>query len=448
MPIRFSNLVLIAMPAFIAPDLAAQTVPVPTSLPAAQIHAEVDKGLAKWLAAYKDFHAHPELGLQEVRTAKILADHARKAGFEVTEKVGITGVVAMLRNGPGPTVMVRADMDALPMKEETGLPYASKATAMWNGTEVPVMHACGHDIHVSVWMAVIDILAATKSSWSGTVMMVAQPAEEGGGGASKMVADGLFTRFAKPDHVLGLHVGAAPNDSVSITKGAATSSAGGFDIIFHGKGGHGSSPHKTIDPIMMAARFVVDVQAVISREKDPDQFGVITTGSIQSGSAGNIIPDRAQLRGTIRWRDEKIGDVLINGIQRTAQSVATMSGASAPEIKIGRGGAPVINDVALADRTYSAFSQVMPKEKVVMDAPPTTGSEDYSVYQETTPSSLFFFLGGYSPSLYKNGQPIDISKTPFNHSPFFAPDPQPTITTGATAMAAAVLNLLDRPAGQ
>jgi len=401
----------------------------------------IDGRMADWVETYKDFHTHPELGLEEVRTSGILAKKMRDMGFDVTEGVGKTGVVAIYRNGAGPTVMVRADMDALPMEEKTGLPYASKVKTMWNGAETPVMHACGHDIHITSWLGTAETLLSMKDRWRGTLMFIAQPAEEGRGGASGMMKDGLYERFGKPDHAFALHVGVGPYDEASMTKGAINSSSGGFEIRFNGAGGHGSRPHSTIDPITMAARFVMDVQSVVSREKDPQQFGVVSVGAIQSGSAGNIIPDNALVRGTIRWYDDKVGDKLLEGVERTAKAVVAMAAAPEADISIRRGARAVVNDDTLADSTCAAMQKVMPGK--VRWTIPTTGSEDYSEFlTEDVRSSVYFRIGAYDPALFRDGEAIDLFKVPSNHSPFFKPVPEPTLRTGVTAMSTAVMNVL------
>jgi hippurate hydrolase len=261
---------------------------------------------------YRDIHSHPELGFEEVRTAALLAAEMRTLGFQVTEKVGKTGVVAIYRNGAGPTVMVRTELDALPMEEKSGLPYASKAKALFNGRDTYVAHSCGHDIHMASWIGSARALVAMKDKWQGTLMFVAQPAEELVSGAKSMLADGLFTRFPKPDFAFALHTSPAPYGTIAYNVGAVTSNSDGLEITFKGRGGHGSAPDKTIDPIAIAAHFITDVQTVISREKDPMQFGVVTIGAVQAGTVGNIIPDAATLRGTIRSYDPAVRDKLLS----------------------------------------------------------------------------------------------------------------------------------------
>ncbi len=422
---------------------APQAVAGPAAINAkykASVSKFIDGRIGEWVETYKDFHANPELGMEEVRTAGILAKKMREMGFEVTEGVGKTGLVAIYKNGSGPLVMVRADMDALPMEEKTGLPYASKVTTPWNGAPTPVMHACGHDIHITSWLGTAETLLSMKNQWRGTLMFVAQPAEEGRGGARAMMADNIFGRFGMPDYAFALHTGIGPYDEVGVTKGAINSASGGFEITFNGAGGHGSRPHTTIDPVMMAAKFTVDVQSVVSREKDPQQFGVVSVGAIQTGSAGNIIPDTALVRGTIRWYDDAVGDRLLAGVQRTAEAIVAMTGAPPANISVRKGNGSVINDDKLAESTFAAFEKAMPGK--VRWTIPTTGSEDYGAFLKDFKTSVYFRIGSQDPALFKDGKSIDVFKTPSNHSPFFAPVPEPTLRTGVTAMTTAVMNVM------
>src|SRR3954462_14622448 len=309
------------------------------------IEASVEADYPKLDALYKDLHAHPELAFEEVKTAAKLAAEMRALGFEVTEKVGKTGLVAIYANGDGPTVMVRTELDALPMEEKTGLDYASRDKAPWYGRETFVAHSCGHDIHMASWVGTAKALLGLKDRWSGTLMFIAQPAEEVGAGAMAMLMEGLFTRFPKPDFGFALHAnGAFAHGTVLYTVGAGSSNYDGLQIKFRGRGGHGAAPQATIDPVMMAARFVVDVQSVISREKDPTEFGVVSIGAINGGTAENIIPDDVVLRGTIRSFKPEVRAKMLAGIERTANAVAAMSGAPEPEIKITEGAKAVIND--------------------------------------------------------------------------------------------------------
>ena len=390
---------------------------------------------------YRDIHSHPELGFEEVRTAALLAAEMRTLGFQVTEKVGKTGVVAIYRNGAGPTVMVRTELDALPMEEKSGLPYASKAKALFNGRDTYVAHSCGHDIHMASWIGSARALVAMKDKWQGTLMFVAQPAEELVSGAKSMLADGLFTRFPKPDFAFALHTSPAPYGTIAYNVGAVTSNSDGLEITFKGRGGHGSAPDKTIDPIAIAAHFITDVQTVISREKDPMQFGVVTIGAVQAGTVGNIIPDAATLRGTIRSYDPAVRDKLLSGVRRTANAVAMMAGAPPPDVALVEGGLAVVNSEAVVTRTETVLKAAF-GSKNVQRVPPITASEDFSAFVNEGVPSMFFFVGVSDPqqvaeSMKPGGKPL-----PFNHSPFFAPVPEPSIKTGVQAMSLTVLNVL------
>lgn len=406
----------------------------------AAIDAGLDRGYPKLEALYKDIHQNPELGFQEKATAAKLSREMRALGFEVTEGVGGTGVVAIYRNGKGPTVLVRTELDALPMQEKTGLPYASKAIADWNGKPSPVAHSCGHDIHMAAWVGTAQALVAMKDKWRGTLMFVGQPSEETVSGARAMLADKLFERFGKPDMGFALHVGPGPAGTVSYKPGVNSSNSDSLDITFHGKGGHGSTPHVTIDPVIEAARFTMDVQTVISREKDATQFGVITVGSIQSGSAGNIIPDTAIVRGTVRSFDAGVREGLLNGIRRTATAVAAMSGAPAPDIQLVSGGRAVINDAALTARTAEVFKAAF-GARAQLSPGPGSASEDYSEFIIAGVPSLFFGIGGYDlkdiAAARAKGETLAA-----NHNPYFAPTPQLSIRTGVEAMTLAVLNVM------
>lgn len=407
----------------------------------ARITADVNARAAAWVALYKDLHAHPELGFQETRSSGVLAAEMRKLGFDVTQGIGKTGLVAMFRNGPGPTVMVRTDMDALPLREQTGLPYASSAVTEWNGREVGVMHACGHDLHMATWVGAASALIATRNAWSGTLMFVAQPAEESGGGAKAMLADGLFTRFPVPDYAFALHTAPVAAGTVQYRAGVLTSNSDTIAITFKGRGGHGSNPSATIDPVLIASRFVVDLQSVVAREKDPQQAGVITIGAIEGGSAANIIPDQVAIRGTIRSFDAATRRLLRDGTARIARGSAAMAGAPEPDVAITAGYDAVINDDALTQRIAKVF-QAEFGDKATPQAQPGTPSEDYSDFVNAgVPRSLYFTIGVIDPALVAaaaQGGPAFAT----NHSPQFAPLPEPAIRTGATAMALAVAEML------
>lgn len=406
----------------------------------ARIEAQVQSDLPQLLALYKDLHAHPELGFQEVRTAARLAKEMRALGFEVTDQVGRTGLVALYRNGPGPTLLVRADMDGLPMEEATGLPYASRNRQIWQGKESFVAHSCGHDAHMAIWVGAAKALLASRADWSGTLMFVAQPSEEPVDGARAMVEGGLFRRFGTPDYGFALHVAPVEVGTVLYRAGTVTSNSDWVDIEFKGRGGHGSQPHTAIDPVLIASRFVVDVQSVISREKDPSAFGVVTIGAIQGGSAGNIIPENVQVRGTVRSYNAGVREGLLRGIERTAWASAQMAGAPDPVIRISPGAKAVVNDASLTARTAAIFRAAYGPAAQELPTP-SAGSEDYSEFIAAGVPSLYFSIGALDPALVaaaRNGG----SPVPINHSPNFAPVPEPTIRTGVTAMTLAVLGVL------
>jgi amidohydrolase len=410
------------------------------------IERSVESDYPKLDALYKDIHAHPEIAFQEEKTAAKLAAEMRALGFEVTEHVGKTGLVAIYKNGDGPTIMVRTELDALPMEEKTGLPYASRDKTIWQGRETFVAHSCGHDIHMASWVGTANTLVGLKDQWHGTLMFIAQPAEETVSGAKAMLADGLFTRFPKPNFGFALHDGPFAYGTVRYTVGIRSSNADGLYIKFRGRGGHGAAPQATIDPVMMAARFVVDVQSVISREKDPTEFGVVSIGAIHGGTAPNIIPDDVVLVGTIRSFKPEVRAKMLAGIERTARAVATMSNAPEPDIKIAEGTKAVINDpgvVGTAERVLkAAFGDKF------RPSPPVTASEDYSEFIIAGVPSMFFNIGVYEPERVAAAGEDDGSQLPSNHSPLFAPVPKPTIETGVEAMTLAVLSVFDQHAGR
>jgi amidohydrolase len=408
------------------------------------IETSFESDYPKQDALYKDIHAHPEIAFQEVKTAAKLAAEMRAIGFEVTEQVGKTGLVAIYKNGDGPTVMVRTELDALPMEEKTGLPYASHDKAIWHGRETFVDHSCGHDIHMASWVGTAKTLVALKDQWHGTLMFIAQPAEEEVAGAKAMIADGLFTRFPKPDAGFALHDGPGAYGTVAYRIGIGSSTVNGLFVKFHGRGGHGAMPQVTIDSVMMAARFVVDVQSVVSREKDPTEFGLISIGAIHAGSAGNIIPDEAVVIGTIRSFKPQVRDKMLAGIERTAKAVAAMAGAPEPEINLGEGAKAVENDPAVVGSAEKVLKAAFGDKFAA--TPPGTASEDYSEYVSAGVPSMFFNIGVYEPERVAAARDGSGPPLPGNHSPLFAPVPKPTIQTGVTAMTLAVLSAFDQRA--
>src|SRR5215831_15063654 len=387
---RFLATLLASAALSISPPLQARAELDVVSLKSA-IERSVESDYPKLDALYKDIHAHPEIAFQEEKTAAKLAAKMRALGFEVAEHVGKTGLVAIYKNGDGPTIMVRTELDALPMEEKTSLPYASHDKTIWQGRETFVAHSCGHDIHMASWVGTAKTLIGMKEQWHGTLMFIAQPAEEEVAGAKAMLADGLFTRFPKPDVGFALHDGAFAYGNIAYRVGIGSSTVNGLFVKFRGRGGHGSAPQTTIDPVMMAARFVVDVQSVISREKDPTEFGVISIGAIHSGTAGNIIPDDVVLAGTIRSFEPEVRAKMLAGIERTAKAVAAMSNAPEPEIMITEGTKAVINDpgvVATAEKVLkAAFGDKF------RPSPPVTPSEDYSEFINAGVPSMFFRIG-------------------------------------------------------
>lgn len=407
------------------------------------VDAQIARNYPYVEAIYKDIHANPELSFEETRTAKKLAAEMRALGFEVTEGVGKTGVVALLRNGTGPAVMVRTELDALPMEEKTGLLYASKVKAMFQGKETFVAHSCGHDLHMAAWVGVAKTLAALKGEWKGTLMFVAQPAEETMGGAKAMLADGLFTRFPKPDAAFALHTWPMAYGEIGFNSGSVTSNVDTFEAVFRGRGAHGSAPDKAIDPVLIASRFVVDVQGVISREKDPFQFGVFSVGAIQGGSSGNIIPDRVELRGTIRSYDPVVRSKIRDGVQRTAKAAAAMAGAPEPNVRVVSGGDATINNAQLVDRTEAVLKASFDPNKVKRMLP-ITPSEDFAEYGAAGVPSMFFLVGVDDPNEVEASKQPGGRPLPSNHSPFFAPVPEPSIKTAVKAMSLAVLAALQR----
>jgi hippurate hydrolase len=413
-----------------------------------ELMPEVDRLVAihyaQWEQLYKHLHANPELSYQEEKTAARLAAELRAIGFQVTEKVGGHGVVGVLRNGPGPTVMVRTDMDALPVVERTGLPFASRVRVKdAEGKEVGVMHACGHDMHMACWVGTARVLAQLKEHWQGTLVFIGQPAEERGGGAKAMLEDGLFTRFPKPDYALALHCDATlAHGTVAVTEGLALANVDSVDIIVKGKGGHGSAPHTTIDPIVIAARIVLDLQTLISRETDPLDAAVVTVGSIHGGSKHNIIPSEVKMQLTVRTFKSATRHHLLRGIERIAKAAAQAAAAPEPEVIVdGSEFTPAMyNDIALTRRTAAGLRRAL-GEDCVLERPPLMGGEDFSRYGQAGVPICMFRLGTESPQRLEetaNGG----RQVPSLHSDVYYPIVEPTLRTGVRAMSAAVLNLL------
>jgi amidohydrolase len=386
---------------------------------------------------YRDVHAHPELSLQEIRTAGLAAGHLRSAGYEVTTDLGKTGVVGLLRNGEGPTVMLRADMDALPIAEATGVPYASTVNAVdAEGKTVPVMHACGHDMHVTWLVGATTLLAQTRASWRGTVMAVFQPAEETGEGAQAMIDDGLFRRFSKPDVVLGQHVMVGPAGVVGGRSGVITSAADSLQIRLFGRGAHGSMPQAAIDPVVLAAATVLRLQTIVARELAPTEAAVLTIGSLQAGTKENVIPDEAVLKVNVRTFDEGVRKRVLAAITRIVNAEAAAAGATRPpEISPLDRYPLVANDSQATGRVVEAFQRHFPAERV-RSTGPTSASEDFGTFGvEWQAPSVFWFVGGTDPEAYAKAEAENrVNDLPTNHNPRFLPVLHPTLETGVEAL--------------
>jgi len=398
--------------------------------------------LADLVALYKEFHQMPELSFQEEKTAARLAKELRKAGFEVTENVGGYGVVGLLENGAGPTLMLRTDLDALPVVEQTGLPYASKVTVTdKRGATVGTMHACGHDIHITNLIGVARYMATHKDRWQGTLMMIGQPAEERGAGAKAMLADGLFRRFPRPDYAMALHVDStAAAGTVGYRFGYALANVDSVDITVKGAGGHGAYPHTTIDPIVTAARLVLDLQTIVSREIKPIEPAVITVGSIHGGTKHNIIGNTCHLQITVRSYSQKVRRQLIDAIERKARAAAASAAAPEPEVDVSEGTPSLLNDQELGQRAVSVFREVLGEENV-REAEPSMGGEDFSRYGQAGVPIFMYRLGSVAPERMAKYEK-DQQQPPSLHSPLYYPDPEPTLATGVSTMASVALKIL------
>ncbi len=434
---RFARWILLLLLAF--SSLAfSQSRPQVTAAEVDAIYPDIEK-------IYLDLHQSPELSAQEFQTARKMADGLRALGFEVTTGVGGTGVVGVLRNGPGPVVALRTELDALPVEEKTGLPYASRVRVKnASGQEVGVMHACGHDVHMASWLGTARLMAANRSRWSGTLIMIGQPAEETVGGARGMLDAGLYTRFPKPDYVLAVHDEAnLAAGQVDVVSGIATSNADSVDITIYGRGGHGARPQDTIDPIVIAARVVLTLQTLISREKSPFAPAVVTVGSIHGGSKNNIIPDEVKLQLTVRSFDAEVRKHLLDGIRRVARGEAEAAGAEKPPlVEVTESVTSIYNDPALTARVRTALRARL-GEANVHDAGPRSSSEDFSEYESGGVPVLQFFVGAANPAALAEAQRAGRTLPPL-HSALFAPDREPTIKTAITAEVTALLELMGR----
>jgi amidohydrolase len=429
--------------------IAAMTLPTPAE--AAALQDAIAADMPQLMVLYRDLHANPELSMQEVRSPAKLAAEARKLGFQVTEKVGKTGVVAVLKNGPGPTLMIRADMDALPVKEQTGLPFASKAAgALPDGTKTPVMHACGHDTHMAAWLGTARRLAAMKDQWSGTLVMILQPGEETSEGANAMLADGLFSRFPKPNYALAFHDAAVlPAGKIGITPGYALANVDSVDITVRGVGGHGALPHTTKDPIVLAARIVTTLQTLVSRENDALNPAVVTVGSFQSGTKHNIISDEARLQLTVRSYKPEVRKALLDGIARIARGEAIAAGIPDDRMPVvtvreAQSTPATLNTEKLSDRARRLFTAHFGADRMA-SPPPAMVGEDFGRFRLADPAieSLLFWVGG-TPQAKWDAAGGDPLKLPSLHSPFWAPDAEKVIATATEAMTVATMDILKK----
>jgi hippurate hydrolase len=402
--------------------------------------AFVTAQLPELVAFYKQLHTHPELSFMEEKTSATLVDQLRKAGAEVTEHVGGYGIVGVLRNGDGPRLLIRSDMDALPVTEATGLPYASKVRVKTkDGVETGVMHACGHDIHMTCLVGVARFLASHKDQWHGTVILVGQPAEERLGGAAQMLKAGLYEKFGKPDAALALHVDfGTPAGKVRYRAGFALANSDAADITLIGRGGHGAQPQSTVDPVVMAAQLVLELQTIVSREIAPTEPAVITVGSLHAGTKHNIIPDHADLQLTIRSYSDEVRKHLWSAIERKAKAVALAANAPEPVVKISEGTGAVFNNEDLTARVAATLRKALGDDNV-LPAPPTMGAEDFGLFRRDGVPICMFSIGSVKAERLASMKDI-----PSLHSPLYWPDPEPTITTGVTAMSSAALNLLKK----
>lgn len=409
--------------------------------------AEVDAIFPDIDALYIDLHRNPELGFQEVRTAATLAARVTALGFDVTTGVGRTGIVAVLRNGPGPTVMLRTELDALPVEEKTGLPFASTVVVKSaTGQSTPVMHACGHDLHMAAWAGTARLMADHRDRWSGTLVLVGQPAEEGLGGASAMLTDGLFTRFPRPDFALSLHDDdTMPAGTIGYHPGFFRAMSDGVTITVYGRGGHAAMPHNTVDPIVLASRIVLSLQTIVSRENNPIDPVVITVGSIHGGTQGNIVPDEVRLQLSVRTYTEEVRARTFAAIRRIARGEATAAGAPRePLVETpARGNAPVYNDPALTLRLAAALKKGL-GEATVVEMPAKMTSEDFAEYGLAGVPSVLLHIGAVHPSKLAAARQSGIPVPP-PHSPEWAPEREPTLKGAIRAETTALLELFRAP---
>ena len=423
------------------PSLALAALLVAAPVRADPLDQAVEADMPSLLAIYRDLHVHPELSNKEVRSSAIMAAEAKKLGFDVTTGVGGHGVVAVMKNGPGPVLLLRADMDALPVTEQTGMSYASQTPG--------VMHACGHDTHMTSWIGIARRMAAMKDRWSGTLVMIGQPAEEIGSGARAMLKDGLYTRFPKPSTVIAFHDSASlPAGTIGYVDGYIMANVDSVDLLVKGIGGHGAYPNRTKDPIVIAARIVTTLQTLISREIDPLDSGVVTVGSFQAGTKHNIIPPDAKLQITVRSYTPEVRQHLLDGIARIAKGEAIAAGMPDDQLPVmtlqDQRTPATFNTHEITTHMAAVFTEHFGKDRVLA-VEPQMGGEDFSEYYlaDKTIQSLFFHVGGVPKAKWDAVQG-DVAKLPSLHSPLWAPDAEAVISTAVEAMTTAALEVLKK----
>jgi amidohydrolase len=434
--------------------ITAAVVGAATSAWAQNVPALVDKQLPGLLVTYKGIHEAPELSHHEAQTSALLAEEMRKAGYTVTERVGkypdgsqAYGVVGILKNGGGPTLLIRTDLDALPVTEKTGLPYASSVRSKNPaGQDVGVMHACGHDIHITTMIGVARNMAALRSQWHGTLMLIGQPSEETIDGAKAMLADHLYERFGTPDMAIALHDSNFAAGKVSVVSGPALASSTSIDVLMRGVGSHGAAPETGKDPIVMASEFVVALQTVVSRSIPPSQPAVVTVGDIHGGTKRNIIPDEVKMELTTRCYTEHVRQIIIEGVKRTAKGIAIAGGVPEDRMPVvtvleDESTPATVNDPVLAARLQKLFVEKLGASNVI-EQKPIMGSEDFGIFSlDHKIPAVIFWLGAYDPAKVAESEKTGVA-LPSPHSPFFAPLPEPTLRTGVTVMTDAAVALL------
>lgn len=439
-------LVAVAVFLFLPAAPAADDAPAMKKL-AAEVSRTAAGELASLETLYKHLHSHPELSLKEEQTAARMAKELKELGFDVTEKVGGHGVVGVLKNGKGPTVLVRTDMDALPVLERTGLPYASRVRMRdKDGKEADVMHACGHDMHMTCWVGTARTLVKLKDRWQGTLVFIAQPAEEIGTGARMMIADGVLSKFPRPDYAFALHChGNVPHGHIGYSSGLALANVDSVDITILGKGGHGSAPHTTVDPVVLAAKVVIDLQQIVSREMNPLDPAVVTVGSIHGGTKHNIIPNEVKLQLTVRTTKDSTRKHVLEAITRITKAAAVAARAPEPKIALHESEfTPALyNDVALTKKTSDMFREILGAENV-HEQPPIMGGEDFGRFGREKIPIFLWFLGTVPAERVAEARKEGGKPLPSLHSDLYYPEIEPSIKTGVLTLSTAVLNVVGK----